>query len=146
MAYDERLAQRIREVLGDRPAVSERRMFGGLCFLVDGKMAVGINDRDLMVRVGADGHARALARPHARPMDFTGKPLTGFVYVAPAGVRGAALARWVDEACAYVATVPAPKRKSKPRPIKVAATRTPRPARPRKPSPGRRPASRAARR
>jgi hypothetical protein len=126
VAYDEKLAGRVREVLGDRPAVSERRMFGGLCFLVDGKMAVGINDAELMVRVGADGHAAALKRAHVRPMDFTGKPLTGFVYVGAAGYRGAALARWVDEACAFVATLPAPK------------ARKPRPARPRTPPRARR--------
>ncbi|MBX7194945.1 MAG: TfoX/Sxy family protein, partial [Sandaracinaceae bacterium] len=71
-------------------------MFGGLCFLVHGKMALGIVRDDLMVRVGADGYDEALELPHAREMDFTGKPLKGMVYVAPAGLgQHAGLARWV---------------------------------------------------
>jgi TfoX/Sxy family transcriptional regulator of competence genes len=107
MAYDERLVGRLRRLLGGRPGASERKMFGGVAFLIDGKMVVGVNGVDLMVRVGAERHAAALARPHVRLMDFTGRPLTGFVYVAPAGYRAAAsLRRWVDEAAAYVATLP----------------------------------------
>jgi TfoX/Sxy family transcriptional regulator of competence genes len=78
MSYDLVLADRIRRVLGSRPDLSERKMFGGLAFLLDDKMCCGIVDRDLMVRVGPARYAEALARPHARPMDFTGRPLTDF--------------------------------------------------------------------
>ena len=106
-------------------------MFGGLCFMLDGKMIVGVNGTDLMVRVGKDGYGDALARPHVRPMDFTGTPLSGFVYVGPAGTRTApAIAAWVERAIAFVATVPRAKRPAKPRPRPrvVGAARTARKA------------------
>lgn len=91
MAYDEWLAERLRAaVLRTDPRsdehLDERKMFGGVTLLVNGCMACGVIGRDLVVRTGAAAIDRALARPHARPMDFTGKPLRGFVYVAPAGV------------------------------------------------------------
>lgn len=97
MAYDEGLATRVRTALRGREDVLEKKMFGGLTFMVAGKMACGVVHEDLMVRVGIDGHDSALAEPHARPMDFTGRPLRGMVYVDPAGVASDAdLARWVD--------------------------------------------------
>jgi TfoX/Sxy family transcriptional regulator of competence genes len=111
MAYDERLVERLRQVLATRDKVTEKKMFGGVAFLLDGKMFVGVNVGDLMVRVGADNYERALARPHARPMDFTGRPLTGYVYVAEAGYRGAGLARWANEAADFVETIPAARKK-----------------------------------
>ena len=77
MAYDEGLAQRIRELLEDTPNLSEKKMFGGVAFLVNGSMAVGIIKDELMVRVGPEAHDHAIAEPHARPMDFTGRPLRG---------------------------------------------------------------------
>jgi TfoX/Sxy family transcriptional regulator of competence genes len=107
VAYDEKLVERLRKVLVSRVGVSEKKMFGGVAFLLDGKMFVGVNDGDLMVRVGPDNYGRALARPHARPMDFTGRPLTGYVYVGEAGYRGAGLARWANEAADFVASLPA---------------------------------------
>ena len=91
MAYDEGLAQRVRELLEDRweeLEVVEKKMFGGLCFMVQGNMCCGILQDDMMVRVGAEGHAEALAQPHARPMDFTGKAMKGMVYVGPGGLEG----------------------------------------------------------
>jgi TfoX/Sxy family transcriptional regulator of competence genes len=93
-------------------------MFGGVAFLLDGKMFLGVNSGDLMVRVGPDAYEQALARPHARPMDFTGRPLTGYVYVAAAGYKGASLARWANQAADFVATLPAkaPRRNARPRP------------------------------
>jgi hypothetical protein len=110
MAYDERLAGRIRRVLAGRRDVAEKRMFGGLAFLVGGKMACGVLGRDLVVRVGPDRHEAALARPGARPMDFTGRPLRGFIYVGPAGTRtAAALRRWIADGIAGAAAGP-PKR------------------------------------
>jgi TfoX/Sxy family transcriptional regulator of competence genes len=111
MAYDEKLVERLRKVLVSRVGVAEKKMFGGVAFLLDGKMFIGVNDGDLMVRVGPDNYERALARPHARPMDFTGRPLTGYVYVAKAGYRGAGLARWANEAADFVATLPANAKK-----------------------------------
>jgi TfoX/Sxy family transcriptional regulator of competence genes len=95
MAYDEALAQRIRDLLNG-PDVEERKMFGGLTFLVGGRMCCGVQDTDLMVRVPKEGHAQALRQPHVRPMDFTGRSLKGFVYVSDTGTKSAAaLRRWV---------------------------------------------------
>jgi len=85
MAYDEAFVDRIRRVLGPRPDVTERKMFGGIAFLLDGKMFCGTSKDDLMVRVGPDNHDDALRRPHARPMDFTGRPMKGYVFVESAG-------------------------------------------------------------
>ena len=108
MAYDEKLAGRVRAVLRRRRGIEERAMFGGLAFLLGGHMCVGVVRDLLMVRVGPEGIAAALARPHARPMDFTGKPSNTMVYVAPAGVRtAAALARWVGEGVAFARSLPA---------------------------------------
>ena len=101
MAYDERLAERIRTVLRGRDDVIERKMFGGIAFMVGGRMAVGITRDDLMVKVGRDRHDAALTEPHTRPMDFTGRPARGMVYVAPAGVMADEdLARWVERGIA----------------------------------------------
>lgn len=99
MAYDEALADRIRVALRERNDVEERKMFGGIAFMVAGRMAVGVTHDDLMVKVGADQHADALARPHTRPMDFTGRPMRGMVYVDPAGTSTEAdLRAWVERA------------------------------------------------
>jgi len=96
MAYNERLAARVRDVLGGRDDISERKMFGGLAFLLDGKMSVGVMGDDLMVRTGDDAYEGALARPGARPMDFTGRVSKGMVYVGPSGTSKATdLRRWV---------------------------------------------------
>jgi TfoX/Sxy family transcriptional regulator of competence genes len=99
MAYDEGLAERIRSSLGGRDDVLEKKMFGGLTFMIAGRMACGVVHDDLMVRVGPDGHDAALTEPGARPMDFTGRPMRGMVYVAPAAVTtDTDLQRWVDRA------------------------------------------------
>lgn len=73
MAYDEGLARRVHAVLSGRDGVVEKKMFGGLAFMIEGNMCCGVIDESLMVRVGPDGYEDALARPHARPMDFTGR-------------------------------------------------------------------------
>ena len=105
MAYDEGLAQRLRDALIDERGVVEKKMFGGLCLMVDGKMCVGVIGDELMARVGAEGHAAALSRPHVRPMDFTGKPLKGFVYVSAEGIESErALEEWVQLGVAYART------------------------------------------
>ena len=97
MPYDESLAERVRAVFRSEPGYTEKKMFGGICFMVRGKMAVGVTGSDLMVRPGPDNFEDALALPHTRPMDFTGRPMKGFVYVEAAGVAtDAALAEWVE--------------------------------------------------
>lgn len=107
MAFDPSLAQRIREIVGDLPGVSERKMFGGLAFLVHGKMFIGIRDSSLMARVGAERHQDALAMPHVRVMDFTGRPMKGYVYVdAPAIADDSDLKAWVLWCVGYAAALP----------------------------------------
>lgn len=111
MAYDEAVAEKLRRVLGKVPAVAEIKMMGGLCFTSRGNMLCGVVDRDLVVRVGAEGYAAALERPHARPMDFTGRPLKGFVYVGPRGHAAPAdLRRWVALAARFVGSLPDKKK------------------------------------
>lgn len=103
MPHDEGLAQRIREALTDRPGISEKKMFGGVAFLCHGHMFVGIAAQSLMVRVGPDGYERALAMPHARVMDFTGKPMRGYVFVDAQGFATASdLAAWIDRSLCFV--------------------------------------------
>jgi TfoX/Sxy family transcriptional regulator of competence genes len=108
VAYDEELADRIRDVLDGRDGMRELKMFGGLGFMLDGNMLVGVIKDELVARVGAGDEDDALEQPHARPMDFTGRPMTGFVMVAPAGVGTVDDVRaWVERADAYVSTLPA---------------------------------------
>jgi TfoX/Sxy family transcriptional regulator of competence genes len=113
LAYNEKLADRIRKSLARRKDVSERKMFGGIAFMVDGHMVCGIVGDDLMLRLGVAGADEALDRQHVRPMDFTGRPMTTMVYVEPAGTRGAALRRWIDQAVAHGRSLPPkqPKRR-----------------------------------
>jgi len=120
VTYSEKMAFRVRKALARRTDVVELKMFGGLGFMVGGHMCCGVIREDLMVRVGRERFEDALAERHARPMDFTGMPLTGFVYVAPAGCRtDAALRAWVRRGTSFVATLPVKKRKKrKPRPRK----------------------------
>lgn len=115
MAYSESLADRIRDALGGRRDVDERKMFGGIAFMIGGHMGVGIVGDTLMVRHDPAESAALLARPHVRPMDFTGRPMKGFLYVDPAGLRTSrALASWINRSLAFVATLP-PRR---PRPMR----------------------------
>lgn len=107
MAYDEALAERIRQILAGEPT-TERKMFGGIAFMVCGNMLVGVTRDDLMVRVGAAAHEDSLARPHARPMDFTGRPMKGMVYVGPEGYASDAnLRAWVERGLSFARTLPA---------------------------------------
>ena len=102
MAYDERLATRIRRVLSTRRDITERRMFGGLAFLRGGRMCCGVVGQDLVVRLVDEEMTAALRRAHVRPMDFTGRPMRGFVYVSPAGLRTtAALQRWIGKGLTF---------------------------------------------
>jgi hypothetical protein len=119
MAYDPKLAERVRLVVDGREGVTEKAMFGGLAFLLDGKMFCGVLGQELLARVGPDGHDAAMARKHVRIMDFTGRPMRGYVFVGPGAIaRRADLVRWVDECARFVTTLqkaPAPRRKASPR-------------------------------
>jgi hypothetical protein len=108
VAYDENFAYRIREQLGDEAGVSEKAMFGGLAFLLRGNMAVGIsNTGELMVRVGPDATDDALDRPHTRLFDMTGRPMKGWILVAPEGVKTKRqLGTWVTRGVEFARTLP----------------------------------------
>jgi hypothetical protein len=111
MAYDEELAQRLRQALharvGDAADIREQPMFGGLTFMVAGHMACGVAKQGLMVRVGPDRYQDALARDGAREMDFTGRPLVGMVFVDPQRLDDEKLASWVELSYAFAANLPA---------------------------------------
>jgi TfoX/Sxy family transcriptional regulator of competence genes len=112
MAYDEGLADRIRAVLAPREGLSERKMFGGIAFMINRNMACGVIGEELMVRLDHEEAERALAEPHARPMDFTGKPMKGMLYVSAEGIAGdEQLAGWVELGADHAASLPpkAPK-------------------------------------
>jgi len=107
MPFDVRLAQRVRDILAEECQAKERRMFGGLAFMVNGHMCCGIVGEDLVVRVGATAHKQALSRPHARAMDFTGRPMKGFVYVERSGYRTeASLRTWIGFGLNFVLSLP----------------------------------------
>ncbi len=110
MAYNERVVERVREVLADQPLVVEKKMFGGLSFILQGNMCCGVINHDLVVRVGPDGHEDALAQPHARPMDFTGRPMKGMVYVGPEGYQSPEdLKGWVQRGLKFAQSLPRSK-------------------------------------
>jgi len=107
MAYDQHLAARIREILGDRDGLTAKEMFGGICFMLHGNMCCGVVNDDLMVRLGPELGEEALHEPYARPMDFTGRPMKGFVYVSPDGTATEpALRAWVARVVAFASTLP----------------------------------------
>ena len=106
MAFDEKLAARVRLALAGERA-SEKQMIGGLCFMVRGNMCAGVTKNQLMVRVGTDAYQRSLKLKHAAPMDFTGKPLRGFVFVRPEGVTTQrAVDAWIKRGLHFVAALP----------------------------------------
>lgn len=118
MAYDEKLAERIRTNLNGRKGLKaektleEKKMFGGLAFMVKGRMCCGISKERLMVRVRAEEYESLLQRPHAAVMDFTGRAMKGFLFVRPAGYESdEGLGFWLDRAVAYADSQP-PKTKS----------------------------------
>lgn len=107
MAYDESFARRVRAALVEQGDLREVKMFGGLAFMVNGHMCCGVLGDELMLRVGPAQYADTLAHPHAREMDFTGRPMKGMVMVAAEGLADdAALARWVGRGLAFVSTLP----------------------------------------
>ncbi len=108
MAYDEKLAERIRKVLARHEGLAEKKMFGGIAFTVAGNMVCGVAKDELMVRVGPQAYETALAQPHARPMDFTGRPLRGMVFVRPDGHRtDEALEWWLSQGLKFALSLPA---------------------------------------
>jgi len=132
MSYDEGLAERVRGVLQDLHGVTEKRMFGGMAFMIRGHMAVGIVKDELMVRVGPEAYDRLVGKPHARQMDFTGRPMKGFLFVEPSGLEeDQALAHWAGHGIEYALSLP-PKTGLEERPRKRKTTR----AKTRKPWPG----------
>jgi hypothetical protein len=107
MAYDEGLAERLRDILRSDDGIKEKKMFGGLAFMSQGHMFVGILGDDLMVRIGPDRYEDALRERHVREMDFTGKPMKGYVFVTPEGFESdAALAKWVGLGKTFVQSLP----------------------------------------
>jgi TfoX/Sxy family transcriptional regulator of competence genes len=120
MALNEDLAERIRVVLAGTGSLREVRMFGGLCFMLNGNMVAGTSKRGLLVRVGKDQHARALARADANPMEMSGRPMEGFVFVDPPPRDERTLRDWLDLAVAFVNTLPSKPPRSKPRRTKTA--------------------------
>jgi TfoX/Sxy family transcriptional regulator of competence genes len=108
MAYDEGITERLREVFENIAFSSERKMFGSLGFMVHGHMACGVINEQLMVRVGKENYQDALRKPFVREMDFTGRALTGFVYIEPEGFESdEELESWVRLSVEYVLTLPA---------------------------------------
>jgi hypothetical protein len=107
MAYDEGLAQRIREMLDEHVDVTEKKMFGGLAFLLHGNMCCGVVGDRLMVRVGPEAYEEALTLPHAHEMDFTGRPMKGLVFVEAGGIQAdEGLQRWAARGLAYARSLP----------------------------------------
>ncbi len=115
MAYDESLAQRVRRALAAEQGIAEKKMFGGIAFLLRGKMSIGILGQDLVVRVDPAEQDKLLRYPQVRPMDFTGRPMKGFLYVGPkATASGAGLKAWLKRGLDYARSLPAkPKKKAK---------------------------------
>jgi len=108
VAYDEALAERIRGVLDGQPSVEEKRMFGGLTFMVGGQMCCGVLKEELVVRIEPAQFDQLSAQPHVRPFDFSGRPMQGMVYVAQQGLTSdAALRQWVQRGLDYVSAHPA---------------------------------------
>ena len=108
MPYDERLAERVRDLLADERGVSEQRMFGGLSFLVGGNLAVAVSSREgLLVRVGQDAFEEALERPGTSPMEMGGRPMKGWVFVDPEELAGKRpLRAWVARGVGFARSLP----------------------------------------
>ena len=110
MAYDTTLAKRVVALLRRRKHITQKKMFGGVCFLVDGNMCCGVERDKLVIRVGAEPYEQLLRKRHVKPMDFTSRPLRGFIYVMPEGVRGQETLRsWLEYGLRYAGSL-LPKR------------------------------------
>ena len=112
MPYDEGLAERLRDVLQSRRGISEKKMFGGLAFMSRNYMFIGILGDVLMARVGPEYYGEALTRPNVREMDFTGKPMKGYVFVDPPGFEtDSDLSGWVEKCLGFIQSLPPKKAK-----------------------------------
>ena len=107
MTYNAGIADRAVKVLEGREGLTERKMFGGITFMLNGNMCCGATNDDLMVRVGAGGLGDALDQPHARPMDFTGRPMKGFVFVDAGAVGDRVLRQWIQRGVTFAESLPA---------------------------------------
>ena len=106
MAYDEKLDRRIQAVIDGREGVAAKKMFGGICHLVNGNMFCGVYKAFLILRLGEEAAGEALSRPHTRPFDITGRPMKGWVMVAPEGLETeGALTGWLEKAHAFALTL-----------------------------------------
>ena len=116
MPYDERLAERVRDAMSGERGVTEKKMFGGLSFLMKGNMVCGVTGEKLVVRLGEEGAAAALGKRHTAPMDFTGRPLKSMVYVLPSGTKTkASVASWVRKAVGFATELDGKKQKTSPK-------------------------------
>ena len=107
MAYDEGLEQRIREQLEEMPGAIGKKMFGGICFMVQGNMACGVHKNSLIVRVGPEQHENALVQPHTRIFDITGRPMKGWVLVMPDGFESDSdLKHWIERGVDFALSLP----------------------------------------
>jgi hypothetical protein len=107
MAYDEVLAQRIREILRDSAGITEMEIFGGIAFLLHGKMFAGVSGDSLMARVGPADYEQALGTAHARKMDITSRPMRGYVFVSQNGLgSNEELQSWLQRCASFVSSLP----------------------------------------
>ena len=112
MAYDLKLTDRIRKTLARRKGITEKKMFGGLSFLLNGKMCCGVLKDILVVRVNPEDSDTLLKKPHVRPMDFTGKPMKGFLYISSGGYKtDKQLGNWLERSIDSVSSLPAKHKK-----------------------------------
>lgn len=111
MAYDDRLVEQVREVLAGEPT-AEKKMFGGLTFMVSGHMCCGVQDDRIMVRVGPVAYAECLRCAGVKRFDVTGKPMVGMIWVEAEALRTSSqIKRWIDKGVAYVKSLPPPKQR-----------------------------------
>jgi hypothetical protein len=107
VAFDDQLASRVRDLVDGDASMSERKMFGGLCFMTGGHMCFGIVGDDLMVRVGPERWEETLAMPFTREMDFTGRSMRGMVYVSSEGLgEDSVLMQWLEAGLDYASSLP----------------------------------------
>lgn len=123
---NEELVDLVRQTIGPRQDIAEKRMFGGVAFLLEGKMSCGVVGDDLMLRISPEDFEAGLSEAHTRPMDFTGRPMRGFLYLAREGWEDRTIRkRWIDSGIAYAASLPAkkPRKARPPRPLKTLKSR-----------------------
>jgi len=107
MAFDEQLASRLRDLFNGNLDIREKKMFGGLAFMCRGHMFVGIIGGELMARVGPEHYTDALQQPHVRPMDFTGRPMKGYIFIAQQGIISThSLEKWTERCLHFIDTLP----------------------------------------